>query len=179
MFSYVVWGGAFRPEILTPARWRFSFWVALFVAGNLVFPALVHSLPRGGLMFLPIYFFTLIASYRFGVWAGLATALLSPLANHVLTGMPPLVVLDAILVKSVSLALIGALVASTSRQVSLASVALVIVGYQALGGLYEAIKAGSLAAAAGDWVIGWPGLVIQLIVGGAVLGVWGRSTRAR
>lgn len=174
MTKYLTWGGTFEQERLNPAQIRFYALVALFVAGNLLFPALVHSIPRGGLIFLPIYFFTLIAAARYGLWAGVATALLSPLANHLLTGMPPLAVLDTILVKSTALALVAALVTRQTKQISLGSLALVIVGYQLLGGLYEALKAGSVSAALGDWILGWPGLVIQLVVGGAVLGLWGR-----
>ncbi len=33
----------------------------LFVIGNILLPQLCHLIPQGGLIFLPIYFFTLIA----------------------------------------------------------------------------------------------------------------------
>lgn len=164
-------------EALSPRQVKFYLFVAAFVAGNLLFPALVHSIPMGGMIFLPIYFFTLIAAYRFGLLAGLATALLSPLANHLLTGMPPLVVLDAILVKSTALALVGALAAKHLKLPLLVNLVLVVVGYQLLGGTYEMIKAGSIQAALGDWVLGWPGLVIQLVVGALVLGLWPRGDK--
>ena len=39
---------------------------AVFTAGNLLLPLAVHSVPQGGLIFLPILFFTLVAGYRFG-----------------------------------------------------------------------------------------------------------------
>ena len=172
MNRFLVWGADFHQETLTPARTQFYLWVALFTAGNLVFPALVHSIPRGGLIFLPIYFFTLVAGYRWGLWAGLATALLSPLVNTLLTGMPPVAMVDVILVKSVLLALAAALLAKHSKQISLGGLVLVIVAYQVLGGVYEMIKAGSLSAALGDWQLGWPGLLIQLIAGALVLGLW-------
>ena len=171
MTKYLTWGGEFHPETLTPKQVRFYLFTLLFTAGNLLFPALVHTLPQGGLIFLPIYFFTLIAAYRFGLVAGLATAVLSPLANNLLTGMPPTVILDTILVKSAALALVAALVARYTKQVSLGGLALVIVGYQVLGGAYEALKAGTVTAAFGDWVLGWPGLVIQLVFGALVLGL--------
>jgi hypothetical protein len=172
MNRFLVWGAEFHQDAVTPAQLRFYLWVAAFTAGNLLFPALVHTLPQGGLIFLPIYFFTLIAGYRWGLWAGLATAVLSPLANNLLTGMPPLAMLDVIVVKSVLLAVAAALVAGQSKQVSLGGVALVVVGYQLVGGLYEMVKAGSLSAALGDWVLGWPGLLIQLVGGALVLGLW-------
>lgn len=33
---------------------------ALFIAGNIVLPQLFHLIPQGGIIWLPIYFFTLI-----------------------------------------------------------------------------------------------------------------------
>ena len=73
----------------------------IFVVGNIVLPQVCHLIPQGGFIFLPIYFFTLIAAYKYGWKAGLLTAVLSPLVNHVLFGMPPLAVLPAIDRKSV------------------------------------------------------------------------------
>ena len=172
MNRFLVWGADFQQETVTPAQIKFYLWVAAFVAGNLVFPALVHSIPMGGLIFLPIYFFTLIAAYRYGLWAGLATALLSPLVNNLLTGMPPVAMLDIIVVKSVLLAVAAALLAQRSKQISLGGLALVVIAYQVLGGVYEMVKAGSFQAALGDWVLGWPGLLIQLVLGAVVLGLW-------
>ena len=77
----------------------------LFVAGNIAMPQLCHLVPQGGLILLPIYFFTLIGAYKYGWRVGLLTAVLSPLANNLLFGMPPAPMLAPILVKSVLLAL--------------------------------------------------------------------------
>jgi hypothetical protein len=179
MNKYLTWGGALDREPLAPNTVRFYLLVAALVAGNLIFPALVHSLPQGGAIFLPIYFFTLIAAYRFGIAAGLTTALLSPLVNTLLTGMPPVPVLDVIVVKSVAMAIVAAALAHATRQVSLLGLAAVIVGYQAVGGAYEALKAGSFQAALGDWVLGWPGLMLQLVGGALVLGLWKNRSGSR
>ena len=80
----------------------------LFILGNLLLPQLAHLIPQGGFIFLPIYFFTLIAAYKFGIHVGLLTAILSPIANHLLFGMPPAAVLPAIIIKSVILAVAAA-----------------------------------------------------------------------
>lgn len=54
-----------------------TYWFTLlFVAGNLILPQLCHLIPQGGLILLPIYFFTLIAAYKFGIRVGLLTAVL-------------------------------------------------------------------------------------------------------
>ena len=50
---------------------------ALFVVGNIVLPQLCHLVPQGGLVWLPIYFFTLVAAYKFGLTAGLLTAIVA------------------------------------------------------------------------------------------------------
>lgn len=60
----------------------------LFVAGNIALPQLCHLVPMGGPTLLPIYFFTLIAAYKFGFRVGLLTALLSPVINHLLLVCP-------------------------------------------------------------------------------------------
>lgn len=71
----------------------------LFVAGNIALPQLCHLVPAGGPTLLPIYFFTLIAAYKYGFKVGLLTALLSPVINHLLFAMPAAAVLPAILIK--------------------------------------------------------------------------------
>ena len=72
----------------------------LFVAGNIALPQLCHLVPMGGPTLLPIYFFTLIAAYKFGFRVGLLTALLSPVINHLLFGMPAAAALPVLLIKS-------------------------------------------------------------------------------
>ena len=56
----------------------------LFVAGNIALPQLCHLVPMGGPTLLPIYFFTLIAAYKFGFRVGLSptpSVLLRPLLH--------------------------------------------------------------------------------------------------
>ena len=69
---------------------------ALFIAGNMALPQLFHLIPQGGITWLPIYFFTLIGAYKFGWKVGLLTAVLSPVINSLLFGMPLPAVLPAI-----------------------------------------------------------------------------------
>jgi hypothetical protein len=177
MFQIVLEGRSFGQDVLNPAQARFYLWVSLFTAGNLIFPTLAHTIPHGGPAFLPLYFFTLIAAYRWGIWAGLATAILSPLASTALTGMPPLAIVDTILVKSVLLAVVAAWVAARSKRVSLITLLVVVVTYQLLGGIYEIVRSGQWTAALTDWRFGWPGLLIQVIGGALILG-WKHGNQA-
>lgn len=141
----------------------------LFIAGNIILPQLCHTIPQGGLIFLPIYFFTLVGACKYGWQVGLLTALLSPLVNHVLFGMPPAHALLPITVKSVVLALSAALIARRQGTVTLLSVATAVVAYQTVGSLFELVLTGSYAAAIQDVRLGLPGIAIQIFGGYAVL----------
>ncbi len=167
-------GTPVKPLTVTEAR--FYLFTTLFVAGNVALPALCHLVPGGGPMLLPIYFFTLVAAWRFGLAAGLATAVLSPLANHVLTGMPAQEMLTVILVKSVMLAVIASLIARRFG-LSLLAVAIAVLGYQVAGGIVEGLLTASLAAALADFRVGLPGIVLQILGGYAVLRLLARAGR--
>ena len=138
--------------------------VFLFVTGNILLPQLCHLIPDGGKVFLPIYFFTLIASYKYGVKVGLMTAVLSPVINSLLFGMPALAVLPAILVKSVLLALAASFVATKTHKVSLINLLIVILTYQCIGTLAEWAMTSSFNLAIQDFRIGIPGMILQLFV---------------
>lgn len=140
----------------------------LFVAGNLIFPQLCHLIPLGGPTLLPIYFFTLVAAYKFGIRVGLLTALLSPVLNHLLFAMPAAAVLPAILVKSGVLAVAASLAARYTRGISLLSLLTVVLTYQIIGTAFEWAFTGSFYQAIQDFRIGLPGMLLQW-VGGYVL----------
>lgn len=142
---------------------------AIFAAGNIALPQLVHLVPGGGLMFLPIYFFTLIAAYKYGIAVGLLTAVVSPLANHLLFGMPPAGALAVILIKSVLLAAAAAYAAKKAGKISFIAVVAAVVAYQLVGSLVEWGITGSFAAAAQDIRIGLPGIALQIVGGYAIL----------
>lgn len=141
----------------------------LFILGNLLLPQLAHLIPQGGFIFLPIYFFTLIAAYKFGIHVGLLTAILSPIANHLLFGMPPAAVLPAIIIKSVILAVAAAWLAHRFKKVSFLAILLTIVAYQVIGTGIEWAMTQNLVLALQDFRLGVPGMLIQLLGGYLVL----------
>ena len=136
--------------------------VFLFVAGNIILPQLCHLIPDGGKMFLPIYFFTLMASYKYGVKVGLMTAVLSPVINSLFFGMPALAILPAILTKSVVLALAASFVANKTQKVSIVNLLIVVLAYQCVGTLAEWAMTSSFYVAIQDFRLGIPGMVLQL-----------------
>lgn len=162
-------GTIFYPVRLQWSEVRTYVFVMLFAAGNLVLPQLCHLIPSGGPIFLPIYFFTLIASYKFGLKAGLLTAVLSPVLNAVLFGMPPMTALPVILIKSGLLAVVAANVAARYLKISILHLVLVVLGYQLAGSLFEWGFTQSLAAATADLSTGIPGMLLQVIGGWIIL----------
>ena len=142
---------------------------ALFVVGNIALPQLCHLMPQGGLIFLPIYFFTLVAAYKYGFTVGLTTAVLSPLLNSALFGMPPAAALPIILIKSVTLAVAAAMIAKKTNKVTLLTVALAVIAYQLIGSLAEWAMTGAIEKASQDIILGWSGCLIQIVGGYLVL----------
>jgi hypothetical protein len=141
----------------------------LFILGNLLLPQLVHLIPNGGLIFLPIYFFTLIAAYKYGMYVGLLTAVFSPLANSLLFGMPVAAMLPAIMTKSVILAIAAALAAKHFGKVSIWGILLAILAYQFIGTGIEWVMTQNFFVAVQDFRMGIPGMLIQLFGGYFVL----------
>lgn len=148
---------------------------SLFVLGNLVFPQLAHLIPQGGYILLPIYFFTLIAAYKYGFFVGMLTAILSPLINSLLFGMPPVAVLPAIMIKSVALVIAASFAAKHFGKVSFVGVLLAVLAYQFVGTAFEWMLTQNLYVALQDIRLGMPGIIIQIVGGYFVLRLMSRN----
>ena len=138
--------------------------VILFVAGNVVLPQLCHLIPNGGKILLPIYFFTLFASYKYGLKVGLMTAVLSPLINSLAFGMPALALLPAIMIKSIVLAFTASFVANKTNRVSIINLLIVVLTYQCVGTLLEWAMTSSFYVAIQDFRLGVPGMTLQILL---------------
>jgi len=155
---------------LSLSDYKTYVFAALFVTGNIALPQLCHLIPQGGLMLLPIYFFTLVGAYKFGTNVGLLTAILSPLVNSALFGMPAVAVLPSILLKSAILAIAAGYIAKRSQKVSLLAITAVVLLYQVIGTIGEfAINGGNFNLAIQDFRIGMPGILLQIFGGYAVI----------
>ncbi len=142
---------------------------SLFVLGNLLLPQVCHLVSQGGMILLPIYFFTLIGAYKYGWRVGLLSALLSAPINSLFFGMPMPVVLPAILAKSVLLALAAGVAAAYFKRISIPILLLVVLSYQLMGTLIEWILVGNLNMAVQDFRIGLPGMALQVFGGFLVI----------
>lgn len=141
----------------------------VFIAGNIILPQLCHLIPQGGLIFLPIYFFTLIGAYKYGWKVGLLTAMFSPLINSAFFGMPAPAMLPAILLKSITLAIAAGVIANKTKCVTLLCVLAAVLVYQIVGTLGEWVMTDSLSAALQDFRIGVPGMLLQVFGGHLLL----------
>lgn len=142
---------------------------ALFIIGNIALPQIVHLMPQGGLIWLPIYFFTLIGAYKYGWKVGLLTAVASPLLNSCLFGMPSEHALPAIILKSVLLAAFAALAAHRFQKATLGILAVVVLSYQLVGTFGEWAIKSDFYLAVQDFRLGIPGMLVQIIGGWAII----------
>lgn len=141
----------------------------VFVFGNIALPQICHLVPQGGMMLLPIYFFTLIGAYKFGWKVGLLTAVLSPIVNSALFSMPMPAVLPAILLKSVLLAIAAGYVAHKYNKVTIPLMIATVLAYQILGTFGEWAMKGDFYLAIQDFRIGIPGMLLQILGGYAFI----------
>jgi len=142
---------------------------ALFVLGNIALPQLCHTMRMGGPTWLPICFFTLVGAYKYGWRAGMLTAVASPVANSLLFAMPAAAMLPAIVLKSVTLALVAGWTAARFRRASLPLLAATVLAYQTIGALGEWALTGELHAALQNFRLGVPGMLLQTVGGWAMI----------
>ncbi len=154
---------------LPATNYKAYLFALIFIAGNILLPQLVHIIPNGGLIFLPIYFFTLIAAYKYGIYAGILTALCSPLANHLLFGMPPTGMLPIIIIKSVLLSVAASFAALYFNKVSIPVLLFTVFSYQFSGTLIEWVMVRDFSIAVSDFSTGFPGMLLQVLGGYIIL----------
>jgi len=162
---------SFVPAQRTLSDIKLYLFAFAFALGNLLLPMAVHTIPSGGMIFLPLFFFTLIAAYSDGLLAGILVALLSPLLNHAVTGMPALIMLPTVLFKSLLVAGLAALVSERLRKISFLAIAGIVIAMQVFGGLFDYFISGNAARAIASVTLGFPGMVIMTILGYALLRV--------
>ena len=146
----------------------YFFWFA-FTIGNLLLPMVVHSIPNGGMIFLPLFFFTLVAAYSEGLLVGTLVAISSPLINYFLTGMPMLTMLPIVLFKSVFIAVAASMVSIHFKKINLIAIISLVVTMQVMGSALEYIISGNIERAISSLQLGIPGMIIMAFAGYALL----------
>ncbi len=152
----------YRTQSLTFKDYSLYLWAALFVAGNVLLPQLCHMVNFGGKAFMPIMFFTLIATAKFGVRCGLLTAVISPLVSFTLFGMPSGIMLGAVILKSIIIATVIGLWQYKGYSFTLLNILMLVAGWQILGFVIEGALFFGYAVAWSDLLISWPGVLAQI-----------------
>ena len=127
-------------------------------------PLVAHLIPQGGIIFAPLSLVILAGAYKLGWKVALLAAVVSPLLNHYLTGMPAWGVLQVMILKLVVLALAAGLTAQYFRKATLPLIVGVVLAAEIIGGIGEWALTGDIVATVSDFTIGWPGLLLQIVV---------------
>lgn len=144
---------------------------ALFIAANIGLPHLFHLIPGGGVMFLPIYFFTAFAAVSYGKWSGILTGVMSPLLGFLIFGAPKAFMIPDMVLKGVLLSYtlhyFLTRAKMTFRDNTIAQViaipTAVLTAWMAAGLLEMVIGKGEAAFL--DFFTGIPGLIMMTIAG--------------
>lgn len=160
-----------QSKLLSFTQARFYLASTILIAGNILLPMVLHQFGNAGQIFLPLYFFSLLGGLLYGWKVGLTVGLLSPLASFLFTHMPPIPILNFVILKSV---ILGAGAGKLSRIFSGKSLyfssflALSLMQIFGVAVMYWVINNWRMASA--DLSIGYPGLILMLVVGPYVAG---------
>ena len=141
---------------------RTFLWAALFVVCNMALPQVAHLIPQGGIIFAPLSLVILVAACKLGWRTALLAAVVSPLVNNIVFGMPAWGVLPIMAVKLAVLALAAGLAVQRMQRVTLPMLCGVVLLSELVGGMAELACTGGLHATIADFIIGWPGLLLQI-----------------
>lgn len=139
---------------------------ALFIAANIGLPHLFHLIPGGGIMFLPIYFFTAFAAVSYGKWTGVLTGLMSPLLGYLIFGAPKAFMIPDMILKGVLLSSVMAYMLSRvpSMVHKVIVIPVAVVAAWGMAGLLE-MPFRDYEIAFQDFFTGIPGMMLMMIAG--------------
>jgi len=157
------------PFVLNFADVRLYAFVTIFVAMDVAIPWLCHFIhPLAGPIFLPMFFFILLAGLLFGWRAGLLVGILTPLVSYGISGMPFLERLPTIVIE----ASFYGLSAGLFREQFKLNVFWSLLGAMVIGRLTAALAllimhwSGDSNSPVLVWQAikqGWPGIALQLV----------------
>lgn len=136
---------------------------SLLITSTVLFPVLLHNFGIAGQVFLPLYFFSLLAGLTYGWRCGLMVGILSPIVSFFFSSMPTLTLLPFVVIKSLSIGLTSGLLTKkfktkNSFLLSLSS----ILFTQIIGLILIFSFTSNLNLALMDIKVGYLGLLLQL-----------------
>lgn len=151
-----------------------SMITAVCIALCYVLPMLFHGIQNAGSIFCPMHIPVLICGLVCGWPYGLLCGLAGPALSSVLSGMPPVAMLPAMMVELAVYGAVGGLMMSfvhtkkTYADLYLSLVTAIVSG-RVIAGLAKALifargRYGMAAWVAGSVVTSWPGTLLQLVL---------------
>ena len=136
----------------------------LFIAANIALPHLFHLIPGGGIMFLPIYFFTLCGAILYGWQVGIITAIFSPLLGNLLFSAPALPMISDMVLKGIILVLTISILTKKNHSLTIINPFLAVLISWTIVGIIETPFTG-MSYAFQDFSTGLPGMALMTIGG--------------
>jgi len=149
---------------------RFISLTGLLLATGVIFPFVFHQFGIAGRIFLPMHIPVLLAGLILGPWAGLLVGALSPGLSAMITGMPPTALAIPMTPELAVYGLVSGLLFRGTRT----SLYVSLLGAMIVGRIVWCLMAVAIAPLLGfegrtltvvlaALVIGWPGVVVQLL----------------
>lgn len=147
---------------------------AICIALCYVLPLLFHGVQNAGRVFLPMHLPVFLCGLLCGWPYGLLCGLAGPALSHLLTGMPPVVVLPSMLLELAAYGLVsGFMMKKIHTKCVYADIYIsllwAIVTGRVLAGIAQALLFSAGTYSMDKWIasyalVSWPGTLIQLIV---------------
>lgn len=146
---------------------RFAVLSGVFALVAVLLPYLTHTIsPTAGPVFLPMHLVVLAGGLLFGWRFGLVLGLVSPLLNHLISGLPPAIILNQMTFEVGAYGLAAGLFREYSKLPVLAVTLLALLAGRVVLFIVLSFMTLPLAPAQIIWnsiITGWPGLLIQII----------------
>ncbi len=165
---------------------RFISLTGLLLATGVIFPFVFHQFGIAGRIFLPMHIPVFLAGLILGPWAGLLVGALSPGLSAMITGMPPTALAIPMTPELAVYGLISGLLFRGSRT----SLYVSLVGAMIAGRIVWCLMAVAIAPLLGfpgrtltvvlaALMVGWPGIIIQLLFVPPIVVKIGKATLRR
>lgn len=166
-------------------RTRQLVFAGVCVAIGLILPQAFHMIPNAGSIFLPMHIPVLLSGFLCGGPFGLVVGLVTPLLSSLLTGMPPAVLLPAMMCELAAYGLVSGLLYRHIRikrnaiRIYVSLVCAMLIG-RVFSGILRALifNAGEYSVqiwVSAMFVTALPGLVIQLLLIPALVAILQKS----
>lgn len=135
---------------------------SILIIGSLILPQLFHLIPNGGQIFIPIYFFTLIGSYKYGIRVGILLSVFSPITSFLIFGMPPLFMLFQLVLVSIILSIIASFIALKTKKISFIGIFIAVIFAQIVALFTNMFLSNSIIESWNYFTTSIPGMAFQL-----------------